>query len=96
MYYLQSDSSEIDMEYTKRFYSDIMPAKEFYRTKLFAFEVSKEAKDPLFFHYSIGSQKFPIIPGMVAEVDILTGKKSVLAYLMKPILRAKAKAMTER
>jgi hypothetical protein len=58
MYYLQSDSSEIDMEYTKRFYSDIMPAKEFYRTKLFAFEVSKEAKDPLFFHYSIGSQKF--------------------------------------
>jgi adhesin transport system membrane fusion protein len=45
---------------------------------------------------SIGQQKFPIIPGMVAEVDILTGKKSVLAYLMKPILRAKAKAMTER
>jgi adhesin transport system membrane fusion protein len=45
---------------------------------------------------SIGLQKFPIIPGMVAEVDILTGKKSVLAYLMKPILRAKAKALTER
>jgi len=45
---------------------------------------------------SIGQQKFPIIPGMVAEVDILTGKKSVLAYLLKPILRAKAKAMTER
>jgi adhesin transport system membrane fusion protein len=33
---------------------------------------------------------------MVAEVDILTGKKSVLAYLMKPILRAKSKAMSER
>lgn len=45
---------------------------------------------------SIGQQKFPIIPGMVAEVDILTGKKSVLAYLMKPILRARAKALTER
>lgn len=45
---------------------------------------------------SIGQQKFPIIPGMVAEVDILTGKKSVLAYLMKPILRAKEKALTER
>lgn len=45
---------------------------------------------------TIGSQKFPIIPGMVAEVDILTGKKSVLAYLMKPILRAKSNAMTER
>jgi len=45
---------------------------------------------------SIGAQKFPIIPGMVAEVDILTGKKSVLAYILKPILRAKANAMTER
>jgi adhesin transport system membrane fusion protein len=45
---------------------------------------------------TIGDQKFPIIPGMVAEVDILTGKKSVLSYLLKPILRAKAKAMTER
>jgi adhesin transport system membrane fusion protein len=45
---------------------------------------------------TIGAQKFPIIPGMVAEVDILTGKKSVLSYLLKPILRAKAKAMTER
>lgn len=45
---------------------------------------------------TIGPQKLPIIPGMVAEVDILTGKKSVLAYLMKPILRANAKALTER
>ena len=45
---------------------------------------------------TIGPQKFPIIPGMVAEVDILTGKKSVLNYLMKPILRAKSKALTER
>jgi adhesin transport system membrane fusion protein len=45
---------------------------------------------------SIGAQQFPIIPGMVAEVDILTGKKSVLSYLLKPILRAKSKAMTER
>ena len=38
----------------------------------------------------------PIIPGMTVEVDILTGKKSVLAYLMKPVLRAKQYAMTER
>jgi len=45
---------------------------------------------------TIGPQKLPIIPGMMAEVDILTGKKSVLTYLMKPILRAKATAMTER
>jgi adhesin transport system membrane fusion protein len=38
----------------------------------------------------------PIIPGMVAEVDILTGKKTVLAYLLKPILRARHKALRER
>lgn len=44
----------------------------------------------------IGDKKLPIIPGMVAEVDILTGKKSVLTYLLKPILRAKANALTER
>ncbi|HSD38722.1 MAG TPA: HlyD family type I secretion periplasmic adaptor subunit [Rhodocyclaceae bacterium] len=44
----------------------------------------------------LGNQKLPIIPGMVAEVDILTGKKSILAYLLKPVLRAHEKAMTER
>lgn len=38
----------------------------------------------------------PIIPGMVADVDILTGRKTVLAYLAKPVLRAKANALTER
>lgn len=38
----------------------------------------------------------PIIPGMVAEVDILTGKKTILAYLAKPVLRAKQYALTER
>lgn len=45
---------------------------------------------------NIGPKHLPIIPGMVAEVDVLTGKKSVLTYLLKPILRAKATAMTER
>lgn len=38
----------------------------------------------------------PIIPGMVAQVDILTGKKTILRYLLKPVLRAKANAMKER
>jgi adhesin transport system membrane fusion protein len=42
------------------------------------------------------AQSLPIIPGMVAQVDILTGKKTVLSYLMKPLLRAKANAMGER
>ena len=43
-----------------------------------------------------GDANLPIIPGMVAEVDILTGKKSVLSYLLKPVLRAKSVALTER
>ncbi|MBS4018093.1 MAG: HlyD family type I secretion periplasmic adaptor subunit [Dechloromonas sp.] len=43
-----------------------------------------------------GDANLPIIPGMVAEVDIMTGKKSVLTYLLKPVLRAKSVAMTER
>ncbi|OGQ94779.1 MAG: hemolysin secretion protein D [Deltaproteobacteria bacterium RIFOXYD12_FULL_57_12] len=38
----------------------------------------------------------PIIPGMVATVDILTGKKTVLTYLLKPALRAKHMALRER
>lgn len=44
---------------------------------------------------SLGENR-PIIPGMVAEVDIITGKKTVLAYLLKPVLRAKANALSER
>ena len=38
----------------------------------------------------------PIIPGMVAQVDILTGKKTILSYLLKPILKAKSYAFSER
>lgn len=38
----------------------------------------------------------PIIPGMVAQVDIITGRKSILSYLLKPVLKAKAYAFTER
>ncbi len=38
----------------------------------------------------------PIIPGMVAEVDIVTGKKSFLSYMLKPILRAKHLSFSER
>lgn len=37
-----------------------------------------------------------IIPGMVASVDIMTGKKTVLQYLLKPINRARTEAMRER
>lgn len=42
------------------------------------------------------TQEFNVIPGMQAEVDILTGKKTVLDYVFKPLLRAKMNALTER
>ena len=42
------------------------------------------------------SEKMPIIPGMTAEVDVLTGKKTVLSYLLKPVLKAHAYALRER
>ena len=46
----------------------------------------------------LGSAEHPllIIPGMVATVDIITGKKSVLDYLLKPVLKARSEAMRER
>lgn len=42
------------------------------------------------------SEKLPVIPGMTAEVDILTGRKTVMSYLLKPVLKAKAYALRER
>ncbi len=40
--------------------------------------------------------ELPIIPGMTATIEILTGKKSVLDYIMKPILKARDRALRER
>jgi membrane fusion protein, adhesin transport system len=40
--------------------------------------------------------ELPIIPGMTATVEILTGKKTVLDYLLKPILKARQRALRER
>jgi adhesin transport system membrane fusion protein len=38
----------------------------------------------------------PIMPGMVTTVDILTGNKTVLSYIVKPILKARYMALRER
>ncbi|MEW7981338.1 MAG: hypothetical protein G8D58_10480 [gamma proteobacterium symbiont of Phacoides pectinatus] len=32
-----------------------------------------------------GDEVLPIIPGMVAAVDVITGNKSILTYLLKPL-----------
>lgn len=42
------------------------------------------------------SDSLAVIPGMTAQLDIITGKRTVLSYLLKPILRAKANALGER
>jgi membrane fusion protein, adhesin transport system len=41
-------------------------------------------------------RQLPIMPGMVCDVEIITGSKSILSYLLKPILKGLSEAMTER
>lgn len=43
-----------------------------------------------------GGETLAIIPGMTTQVDILTGRKTVLDYLLKPILRVRDRAFRER
>lgn len=47
-------------------------------------------------HLGTDDKPLLIIPGMVASVDIITGKRTILQYLLKPILRARADALHER
>ncbi|SNB59114.1 membrane fusion protein, adhesin transport system [Marinobacter sp. es.042] len=42
------------------------------------------------------SEQLAIIPGMTVQVDILTGEKTILEYLLKPVLRATSQALSER
>jgi adhesin transport system membrane fusion protein len=41
-------------------------------------------------------RELPIMPGMVAEVEIRTGQKTVLQYLLKPVTRMQQQALRER
>lgn len=47
-------------------------------------------------HIQEGDQELPVIPGMVATVDIQTGEKTVLDYLLNPIVRIRSEALRER
>jgi adhesin transport system membrane fusion protein len=47
-------------------------------------------------YLTLGDEKLPIIAGMIATVDVQTGKKSVLDYLLKPLLRGRQSALRER
>ncbi len=59
----------------------------FYLVKVRTDESSLQKKD---------GTKMPIIPGMLTSVDVITGKRTVLEYILNPILRAKENALRER
>jgi adhesin transport system membrane fusion protein len=43
-----------------------------------------------------GGRRLPITPGMMTDTQIITGRKSILSYLLKPVLRARSEALRER
>ncbi len=47
-------------------------------------------------HLGTDEKPLAITPGMMASVSIKTGRKSIMSYLMKPILKTKQNALTER
>ena len=47
-------------------------------------------------HLGTDAKPLPIMVGMTVSVDIITGKKTVLDYILKPILKAKQSALRER
>lgn len=68
-------------------------------------DTTKDEKDNVFYIIHVktkknylGSEKKPlkIIPGMTVNVDIMTGKKTIMDYILKPILKAKQYTFTER
>jgi adhesin transport system membrane fusion protein len=42
------------------------------------------------------NRRLPITPGMMTDVEIITGRKSILDYLLHPVLRASNEALRER
>lgn len=65
---------------------DTPPHERFYRVYVLTNSTSLRGK----------RGNLPIIPGMVATVDLLTGKKTVLEYLLKPLLKMRDSALHER
>jgi adhesin transport system membrane fusion protein len=47
-------------------------------------------------HLGTAEHPLPIIPGMVATVEVLTGRKTVLDYLIKPARMLRDEALRER
>lgn len=47
-------------------------------------------------YLTAGGRNLPITPGMICTADIITGRKSILDYLLKPVLKARSEALRER
>lgn len=60
--------------------------ESFYRVRLRTKETALKRK----------GEVLPIIPGMVATADILTGEKTVMEYLLKPFIKTVSESMNER
>ena len=45
---------------------------------------------------TIGESPLEILPGMTAEVDIITGERSIIDFILKPLKKAASTAFTER
>jgi len=52
-----------------------------------------ETKSPIL---QSGDKELPVLPGMQAQVDIITGSKTVLQYLSKPVVAVRENAFRER
>jgi membrane fusion protein, adhesin transport system len=68
-------------------------------------DATKNEKDETFYTVRIetdksymehGGKRLQIIPGMTVSADIVTGEKSVLDYILKPIVKTKQHMFTER
>lgn len=47
-------------------------------------------------YLNAAGHRLPITPGMMTDTQIITGRKSILTYLLKPVLRARSEALRER
>jgi len=72
---------------------------------LISADTVKDKKDNVYYtvriqtdenHLLLNNEQLKIIPGMTVNVDVITGQKSVLDYILKPILKTKQYTFTER
>ena len=47
-------------------------------------------------YLEVNGRQLPITPGMIANIEVITGKRTIMSYLMKPVLRTRDRALTER